>query len=130
MDRDIYAKLIAKLKTLVGLNADVTEVKDDVTTLQSDVTALNGKIGVIDLGEITDLNIPLTTALDPTRTYRFSFANNATNAPSNNDGGYGFLGFNPYSRNYGRMIVFRSGGINTRALLNGEYGDWKLVTIT
>lgn len=122
MDRDIYAKLIAKLKTLVG-------VKGDVTTLQEDVTALDSKIGIIDLGQVTDLNIPITTDLDPTKTYRFSYPSNATNAPHNNDGGYGFLGFNPYSRSYGRMVVFRSGGINTRALTNGEYGDWKAVTI-
>ena len=44
MEIDICAKVIAKLKTLVGLNGDVTEMKEDVTTLQGDVTALGEQL--------------------------------------------------------------------------------------
>lgn len=50
MDRDIYSKLIAKLKSvgtaLSGVETDTTQLKEDVTALQSAVTTLQGVTAV------------------------------------------------------------------------------------
>ena len=104
-------------------NVAIGDINNNMDTIDQAFGTLNSKIGVEDLGAVTDLDIP-NTNLEQTKTYRFMFGNDAQNLPHSNDGGFGFLGFNRLSKNYGRMIVFIYNHISTRSLSPNGYSAW------
>lgn len=109
---------------VVDMNIERTTVCDELekeTTLVDNLLALK----VVDLGEITDLNIETRSA---GYTYKFSFMGSASNNPFGNViGGYGFLFSNADNSNYGRQILISNGGIKTRALAASAYQTWSTI---
>ena len=100
---------------------------DTTKTVKGNINAISNSLAQLKfdfIGAVTSLNDIAHTSAQQGRISIAYFTSGATGAPSSNIGGFCTTFVNIDSYNYGRQIIISNGGIWTRPLASGSYGNW------